>query len=481
MRTKAIIHILGVLLMFFSLSMVPPIIVAYAYADSSATPFWVGLFVTLLTGSILWFPTRKSPAELKTRDGFLIVVLFWTVLSLFASIPLVVGPHISFINSLFVSVSGFTTTGASVIPHLDRLPHAILYYRQQLQFIGGMGIIVLAVAILPMIGVGGMQLYRAETPGPMKDDKIAPRIMQTSKIIWILYIGLCAMCAFMYWLFGMSPFDAICQSFSTVSTGGYTTHDSSFAFFQSTAIRVTAVAFMLLGGINFSLHYSAISKRNFSLYWKDVECKTFLITVMFISLFVSAGLIIRRYYPLADEAIMNGVFNSISVMTTTGFTYGSYNFWPGFMPILLMIAGFIGACGGSTSGGLKVIRTLILQKQISREVKQLIHPNAIYPIKLGSRVIPQSVIQSVWAFFAAYCTLYVIIIMLFMIDGMNFSSAFGTAVATFANVGVGIGTHPYNYFHLNAFAKTICIFSMLAGRLEVFTLLVIFSRGFWRK
>ncbi|MEM9243981.1 MAG: TrkH family potassium uptake protein [Pseudomonadota bacterium] len=481
MRGQAIIKILGALLMFFSMTMIPPIFIGYAYADSQPGPFWIALIVTVSSGFLLWFPTRHSKTELKTRDGFLIVVLFWTVLSLFASIPLIVGPHLSFIDALFVSVSGFTTTGMSAIQYLDRMPHAILYYRQQLQFIGGMGIIVLAVAILPMIGVGGMQLYRAETPGPMKDDKLAPRIVQTAKITCFIYVTLCICCFFIYWLCGMKLFDAVCESFSTVSTGGYNIHESSFAFYQSPLIRITGIVFMALGGINFSLHYIAIAHGKLKRYWQNLECRMFLTIVCTVSIIISIGLILRNYYPVKGEAIMNGFFNTVSLMTTTGFTYGSYNEWPGFMPILLMICCFIGACGGSTSGGLKVIRLLILQKQINREVKQLIHPHAVYPLKLENKVLPVEIIQSIWAFFAVYCTIYVVIIMLLMMDGMNFTSAFGTAVASFSNTGVGIGDYAYNMHSATTLSKTICIFAMLAGRLEVFTLLVIFSRSFWRR
>jgi len=483
MNSKAIIKILGVFLSFFSITMIVPIVVASLYQEHDTMPFWMSFFMSLGVGLILWLPTRHCHLALKTRDGFLIVVLFWSVLSLFAAIPFIIDthPHVTFVDALFESVSGFTTTGANLLPNLDQLPHALLYYRQQLQFIGGMGIIVLGVAIMPMIGVGGMQLYRAETPGPMKEDKLTPRIAQTAKIIWLFYVSLCLICAIAYWLCGMSLFDAICESFATVSTGGYTIHDSSFAFYHHPSIRIIGMIFMLLGAINFSLHYFAVIKGKFSGYIKNLECRVFLLIVLILATVIIVVLVHHHYYPSLGVTMMNSFFNTISIITTTGFNYDAYDKWPTFTPFLLMLFGIIGACGGSTSGGLKMIRVLVLEKQVSREVKQLIHPQGIYPLKIGQKLLSKTIIESIWAFMTAYFTLFVIIVILLMATGIDFKSAFGATVATLSNVGAGIGTYAYDFSHMTSFAKYVCVFSMLSGRLEVFTLLVIFSKSFWQR
>ncbi|MCP3680196.1 MAG: potassium transporter [Gammaproteobacteria bacterium] len=482
MRIRAIMRILGAFLSLFSFSMLPPVAVALFYADSSPIPFIIGWIISLAVGLSLWLPTKGKRIELKARDGFLIVVLFWVVLSLFAVVPFIIATsdHIKFLDALFISVSGFTTTGAGVLPSLHGLPHVLLYYRQQLQFFGGMGIIILAVAIMPIIGVGGMQLYRAEAAGPMKDNKLTPRIMQTAKIICLVYLSLFILCAFAYWLAGMAPFDAICEGFSTVSTGGFTIHDESFAFYKNPAIPIIGAIFMALAGINFSVHYVAIVRRRFAMYWHDIECRAFIFFVIIACGITIISLLVHNYYPAAEEAIINGLFNVISIFTTTGFTDQAYNYWPGCLPIMIMLFGVMGACGGSTTGGVKIMRVLLLQKQISREVKQLIHPEAVYPLKFGGNILPISIIESIWAFIAVYLGLYLLVIMLFMTTGLNFESAFGTAVASLSNVGAGVGSDPYSFAHLTPFAKGLFIFSMLAGRLEVFTLLVLFSPSFWR-
>lgn len=479
----AILKILGIFLSLFSLSMIPPFIVGMIYHDSELSPYATAFIITLAVGLALWLPTIKIKAELKTRDGFLVVILFWVVLSLFASIPFVLAthPHVSFIDALFESVAGFTTTGANVLPQLDHMSHAILYYRQQLQFIGGMGIVVLAVAILPMLGMGGMQLYRAETPGPLKDDKLTPRIMSTAKTVWALYVGLCVICFIAYLCCGMGIFDALCESFTTVSTGGFSVHDASFYYYANPAIKIVAIIFMILSGANFSLHYSAIVQRKPLSYWRSIELRTYIYILVIISIITSTALLTYSYYPGIGSNIMSGIFTTVSFVTTTGFTNGDYFLWPSFVPLLLIIFGLIGACAGSTTGGIKLLRVILLQKQAWREVKKMIHPNAIYRIKIDSKILSDDVIESIWGFIAAYFIIFFVIMLLIMATNVDFESAFGATIASIANLGVGLGRYAVNFDSFNNFAKCVMIFGMIAGRLEVFTLLVIFSRTFWRK
>ncbi|MAZ77282.1 MAG: potassium transporter [Legionellaceae bacterium] len=479
----AILKILGAFLSLFSFTMIPPVIVGLIYQDSEISPYLIGFAVTLAVGLLLWLPTMRIKTELRTRDGFLVVILFWVVLSFFAAIPFVIAthPHVSFINALFESVAGFTTTGANVLPELDHMSHAILYYRQQLQFIGGMGIVVLAVAILPMLGMGGMQLYRAETPGPLKDDKLTPRIMSTAKAVWMLYLGLCLICFIAYWIAGMNVFDALCESFTTVSTGGFSVHDASFYYYSQPAIKIICIIFMALGGINFSLHYSAIVQRKPLNYWRSIEFRTYLYILIIVSIITSIVLISYGYYPTVGNDIMSAIFNTVSFVTTTGFTNGNYALWPSFVPLLLVLLAIVGACAGSTTGGLKLLRVILLQKQAWREVKKMIHPNAIYRIKIDKTILSDDVIESIWGFIAAYFIMFFFIMILIMATNIDFESAFGATVASVANLGVGLGRYAGNFDSFNTFAKSVMIFGMIAGRLEVFTLLVIFSRAFWRK
>lgn len=483
MQIATVLRVLGILLMFFSISMLVPIPVGYYFNQPELWPFLVAFFITLLTGLILWLPTRKHRSELKIRDGFLIVILFWTVLSFFSSLPFLLGVHfeMNFTDAIFESVSGFTTTGATALANLSEVPAAILYYRQQLQFLGGMGIIVLAVAILPMLGVGGMQLYRAETPGPMKDDKITPRITEAAKAIWIFYVGLVVLCSLAYWAAGMPVFDAVEESFGTISTGGFSIHDASFAYYHSHLIDIIAIVFMLLGGANFSLHYIAVTRGTYKVYFRDIEFRYYMGAAFFVSLVTFMVLAIFHIYPHLWDDLVKGAFNVVSVMTTTGFVDGDFASWPLFVPVLIMIMGLIGSCGGSTSGGLKIIRLVILKLQVGREVKRLIHPNGIYVVKLNNRVLPERVVEAVWAFLTMYLAIFAMGVLLLMASGLDFTSAFGSSVSALGNVGAAIGKYAYNMAGLNDFSKWVLIVEMLAGRLEVFTLLIIFSRSFWRR
>ena len=482
MQYQAILRILGLLLMLSSITMLPPSIVSLWYQDGTTAPFFLAFSLSLVAGCLVWWPVRSYQRELRVRDGFVVVIMFWVVLGLSGSLPLVLSeqPDMSFTDAVFESVSGLTTTGATVIIGLDALPESILYYRQQLQWLGGMGIIVLAVAVLPMLGVGGMQLYRAETPGPMKDDKLTPRIAETAKALWYIYLGLTIACAVAYWLAGMSLFDAIGHSFSTVAIGGFSTHDMSIGHFQSVQIEIVATIFMILAGINFALHFVAWRSLRLSHYFTDPEVRAYLIFLLLFSSIVVAYLYRDGFFTTFDEALVHGIFQTVSIATTTGFSTANYPSWPIFIIFLLLMASFIGGCAGSAGGGMKVIRILLLMMQGVREIKRLIHPNAVFMVKVGGKVLPSRVIEAVWGFFSLYVACFCIISLLLIFNGLDFVTALSAVAACMNNLGPGLGDVGANYNTLDASSKWLLCFAMLLGRLEIFTLLVLLTPIFWR-
>ncbi|MCB1737403.1 MAG: potassium transporter, partial [Gammaproteobacteria bacterium] len=384
MQIRVALRILGLLLMVFSTTMLPPLAVAWWYGDGGDQDFIHSFLITAGSGFVLWALNYGARRELRLRDGFVIVVMFWTVLGSSGALPFILSddPHLSITDAFFESFSGLTTTGATIVTHIDDMPHALLFYRQFLQWLGGMGIIVLAVAILPMLGIGGLQLYRAETPGPMKDSKLTPRITETAKALWYIYLSLTISCALAYWAAGMAGFDAIGHAFSTVAIGGFSTHDASIGHYQSPLIESIAVVFMLISGLNFALHFVAVRRNNWRVYWRDEEARVFLLLLGLVSLIASAYLWEEGTYDTIGEAFLGGIFQAVSIGTTTGFTTAQYHMWPGFLPVLLLFVSFIGGCSGSTGGGMKVIRVLLLVKQGKREIMRLVHPNAMIPVKV---------------------------------------------------------------------------------------------------
>ena len=482
MQWLSIQRILGQLLTSFSLTMLPPIGVSLWAADEILLSFLQAFLIISITGISLWLPVRKIRRELRLRDGFIIVVLFWVGLTLSGALPFIFAPYpsMSVTDSIFESVSGFTTTGATVITGLDDLPTSILFYRQQLQWLGGMGIIVLAVAILPMLGIGGLQLYRAETPGPLKDNKLTPRITETAKALWYIYLGLTVLCALGYWLAGMSVFDAVSHSFSTVSIGGFSTHDASMGYYDSKLIELVSLVFMTISGINFALHFSAVRSRSLQPYRFDAELRVYLGLLVTISLITSAYLYRSQAFGSFVDALEHGVFQTVSISTTTGFTTSGYHQWPTFLPVILLFASFVGGCAGSTGGGLKVIRVILLYKQGLREILRLIHPNAQVPIKIGDTVLSNRVIDAVWGFFAAYVATFSIMLLALMMTGLDQVTAFSAVAACMNNLGPGLGDVGSHYGDITTAAKYILCVAMLLGRLEIFTLLVILSPAFWR-
>jgi trk system potassium uptake protein TrkH len=483
MQLLVIQRILGLLMMVFSSTLLPPIATGLIYDDGAVMPFVEAFVLTLISGFLLYLPVRRHKKELRLRDGFLVVVLFWTVLGVAGGLPIYLSGiyEISVTDAVFESISGITTTGATVIVGIDLMPHSLLLYRQELQWLGGMGIIVLAVAVLPMLGVGGMQLFRAETPGPVKDTKLTPRITETAKALWYIYLGLTVACCLAYWAAGMSFFDAMSHSFSTVAIGGFSTHDASIGYFDSTAIQFIAVVFMLLSGVNFAIHFIAFRHRSLKPYQRDAEFRTYILVLFVVSVITIGYLQLMHTFDSTTESIIEGLFQVVSIGTTTGFTTAEYYSWPGFLPVLLLYVSFIGGCSGSTGGGIKVIRILLLVKQGVRELRRLVHPNAQFAVKIGNKPMSEKVIEAVWGFFAAYFAISALMILLLMATGLNQETAFSAVAACLNNLGPGLGDVGRNFAYINDPAKWILCMAMLLGRLEIFTLLVLFTPAFWRK
>lgn len=483
MQLAVIFRILGILLSLFSLTMIPPLLISLFTKDGSATPFILAFVIILFIGLLFWLPVKNFKNDLRLRDGFFVVVLFWVGLGLTGSIPLLLSnvPDLSITDAIFESISGLTTTGATIIIGIDNLPKSILFYRQELQWLGGMGIIVLAVAILPMLGIGGMQLYRAETPGPVKDTKLTPRITETAKSLWYVYLTMTIACAFSYFLAGMNFFDAIAHSFSTVSIGGFSTHDQSIGYFNSSLIESVAIFFMLASGINFTLHFLSFRNINIKPYLNDAELHAYLKILIVICIVCSCYNAIAGNYESLSGVFRDSIFQTVSIATTTGFTTANFQNWPGFIPLLLIFSCFIGACAGSTCGGIKVIRILLLFKQGIREIKRLIHPNAIFTIKIGDKPISERIIEAVWGFLAVYVIIFAILLLALMATDIDFLTAFSALSACINNLGPGLGEVSQNYYGINAIAKWILCLAMLLGRLEIFTLLVLFTPAFWQR
>lgn len=483
MQLLTIQRILGILLALFSITMLPPVLVSWFYQDGAAKAFIMAFGLLLTIGLLLWLPTRKHRKELKIRDGFIVVVMFWIALGFSGSLPfyLTENPQMSFTDAVFESMSGLTTTGSTVLTGLDGLPEAILFYRQFLQWLGGMGIVVLAVAILPLLGVGGMQLYRAETPGPMKDAKLTPRITETAKALWYIYLGLTIACAVAYHWAGMSWFDAIGHSFSTVALGGFSTHDASIGYFDSALIEMIAVVFMLIAAMNFSLHFVAWRNRSFKSYFNDSELRVFLSIMLLISVVSVTYLLFTSTVTDQWLALRQGIFQTVSIGTTAGFATADYAYWPGFLPILLLFASYIGGCAFSTGGGMKVIRVMLLFKQGYREVLRLIHPNAVFAIRINGKALPSKVVGAVWGFFALYVFCFTIMHLILMSTGLDVVTSFSAVTATLNNLGPGLGDVAANFGDINNTSKWVLCIAMLLGRLEIFTLLVVLTPAFWRR
>ncbi|MBI2384241.1 MAG: potassium transporter [Gammaproteobacteria bacterium] len=483
-RYSAVQRVTGALIMLFSLANVPPLFVNLIYGESVVAPFLIGLWITLTTGAVVWWPVRDAAADLKVRDGFLITVLFWAVLGVFGAIPLYFADQAwhSFTDAVFESVSGLTTTGATVVPRgLDELPHALNFYRMLLHWLGGVGIIVLAVAILPMLGVGGMQLYKAETQGPMKDAKLTPRIAGTARALWIIYVTLTLLCGLAYWVLGMDVFDAICHAMSTLSTGGFSTHDASIGYYNNPWLELAVMFFMVVGATNFALHFLAWRDGSIRAYFRDGEFKTALFVILLFGALVCAPLYLLGVYPTLGESLRKGMFTLIAYGTDAGFAIADPTPWPLYVPLLVVLSGFMVGSSGSTAGGIKVVRVLLLTRQALREMRRLVHPNAHLPIKLEGRVVPDEVVYAVSGFFSVYITVTALLTFVMMATGMDAVTAFSAVAACLNNEGPGLGSVNAHMLDVSTFGKWVLIVTMMMGRLEIFTLLIVFTPGFWRR
>jgi len=483
MHYRNIFRILGLLIIFFSITMVVPILISLIYIDGSIVSFILTFFITFSIGMCLWLPNKNNIKELNNRVSLLLVILFWVILGSLGALPFLFSRvlHLSVTDAFFESFSGLTTTGATVLIGLDFLPQSILFYRQMLQWFGGIGIIVLVVAILPILDCGGIQLYRTEIPGPVKDNKVKPRISETAKTLLLIYILLTMSCAIFLWISGMSLFDAISHSFSTVSIGGFSTHDDSIGYFHNSQINFVISVFLLLSSLNYSLHFSFLSGGNIFIYWNDLEYRMFIIFQLFLLFIFECILYFYNSTQLSENFIYNSFFQIISISTTAGFSINNILNWPNCLSILLFLFAFIGGCSGSIAGGVKIIRIVLSFKQTSRELNRLIHPHAIYNIKINNEIVPTRVLDSIFAFFFIYFLIFFISIFLLICTGIDFISAFVIVLSTLSNLGMGFGIISDNYLFINTFSKWILIFIMLFGRLELFTLLVVLTPSFWKE
>lgn len=481
-RLLTIQKVLGALLLLASLFPVPALLLALVLGEDTVMAFADTFLITATLGLALWWPVRRVRQPLRLRDGFLITTSAWALASLVATLPFMLAPPaLSFTHAMFEAVSGLTTTGATSINGIDGLPRSVLLYRQSLNFYGGLGLVLLAVAILPMLRVGGMQLFRAEATGPSKDTKLTPRIAETAKALWRVYLWLNVLCALAFWAAGMSLFDAICHALSTVSTAGFSTHDASFGYWNNPMIELVAICFMLVGAINFGLHYVAWRRATMQPYQRDTELRYFVLLALGITLLVGAVLWLHGEYPSLASALRHASFQAVSNLTTTGFTTDDFSLWPTFVPLLLMLVTFVGGSSGSTSGGMKVARVTMAVRLAVREVKRLVHPKGQFIVKMGGRRVPEDVVLSVGGF----CTLYVLsfggLILALAATGVDLVTAFAAAASSINNLGPGLGDISVHFGTLPTPAVWICSFGMLLGRLEVFTVLVLLAPSFWRE
>ncbi|MFC1701505.1 TrkH family potassium uptake protein [Pseudomonadota bacterium] len=481
MNYASIQRVIGFLVIASSLMMLPPVFVSLYYDDGTSGLFLSSAGIFLLLGLLIYLPVRKEMRELRIRDGFLIVTSSWVVVILVGALPfaLLNLPELSIVDAIFESASGFTTTGATIINDVDALPRAILFYRMETQWLGGMGIIVLAVAILPMLRIGGMQLYKAETPGPEKDTKLTPRITETAKALWLIYVGITIVCITAYDLGGMDLFDAIGHGFSTVATGGFSTHNESLAYWNSPELEVLAMFFMFIAGINFGLHYVAWRNASFQHYFQANELKVYFWLLFFFSILATFALYLTNTFDSMATSLRHGVFHVVSVMSTTGFTIDPFYTWPSFIPLLLIFVAFIGGCAGSTAGGMKVIRIILLNRQALRELRLLIHPSAVIPIKYSGQTVTPELMAAVWGFFLLFIASFAIMTMLLTATGLDMVTSYSAVVACISNMGPALGEAGLNFASLNDTAKVILSFAMLLGRLEIYTVLVLFMPSFW--
>jgi trk system potassium uptake protein len=484
MRLIAVLNVLSRVLLLFAVSMVLPWGFAYGLGDGAERSFAYAVGATLAAGLVLWLATFHERRELQVRDGFLLVVLVWTVLPAFATLPLLFSlPDLRFTDAYFEAISGLTASGATVLAGLDSLPPSINIWRGFMIWLGGMGVIVLAVAILPLLGVGGSQLFKAETPTPMKDTKLTPRIAETAKGLWLVYVAFTAACITAYWLAGMSELDALMHGFTTMGLGGFSSHDASYAYWDSPAIEAVAIAFMLVAAINFATHFLAWRRLSLRAYRVDPEAKIMIAVLALAVLLIAGYLVLTGVYEEFGTALRFSAFNVVSVSTTTGYANTDYAQWPIFAPLVMLFLCSFASCSGSTGSGIKMVRAQILFKQIFRELLRTIHPRIYSPVKLADRPVSNATVFAVLAYLFMYVASIIVLSLLLTASGLDVVTAFSAAVVSLNNTGPGLGDvgPSLTYAGLTDTQTWICSFAMLLGRLELFTLMVVLTPAFWKK
>ena len=480
-----VFHTVGMLLIMLGFSMFFSVGWSIYYAENDIIPILQSLSVTITTGSILYFIFRnKNKSELTARDGYAIVTLGWIAMVIFSALPFYFSGKLSYTNSFFEAMSGLTTTGATVLGHyttlnIEDMPHGLLFWRSFTQFIGGMGIIVFSIAILPMLGIGGVQLFRAEIAGPTAD-KLTPRVKQTAKLLWGIYVGFVLILSLILKIEGMSWFDAFCHSFSTMATAGFSTQNSSIGAYSG-VIQWTIIIFMFFAATNFSLHYYIIAKGRFE-YFKDKEFRYYLVLCIIFSLLFFINIISTNEYKINLITLRHSIFTAVSLLTTTGFSTENFNDWPAFSNMLVFLLLFIGGTAGSTTGGMKIIRTIVVSRYLICEVRRLLHPKGIFNIKLGKNVIGDDVVKATLGFYLFYLFIFILTATILSTTGLDFITSLTAAASAIGNIGPGLGAigPSGNWGHLTDLAKWLTSFCMLLGRLEIFTVVVLFSRSFWK-
>ena len=478
---KLILRILGLLLILEGFFMFTCLPFSYYYAEGDSWALIISGIITLFIGSLLWIFTKGvDKKQIAKREGYIVVTFSWIIISAFGALPFIISQAIpDYTDAFFESISGFTTTGATILNDIEAMPKGLLFWRSMTHWIGGMGIIVLSLAILPFLGIGGMQLFVAEVPGPAPD-KLHPRITQTAKRLWGIYVLLTAVQTVLLMAGGMSFFDSLCHAFGTMATGGFSTQNSSIAGY-SPYIQYIIIAFMILAGTNFTLHFYLL-KGTFSKIWNNEEFRFYLYTILIVSVIITTSLMIS-YHSDLEKDFREALFQTVSIITTTGYITADYLVWPFFVWLLIFLLMFTGGCAGSTGGGIKMIRLLLLLKNSRLELKRLVHPQAVIPVRLNGKTIPQNIIFNILAFFLIYILIFAFGSLFMSMLGLDFESAIGSVAATLGNIGPGIGSigPVENYSGLPLTGKWFLSFLMLLGRLELFTVLVLFSRVFWKK
>jgi len=481
LNLRAINNIVGALLLFLTISLIPPALISWYYGGSDLKGFLVTIVLCGVTGTLVFLATRKHGEELRVKDGFMIVTISWLLFAAFGALPFYISGGIpSYTDAFFETMSGFSTTGATILTNIEALPHGLLFWRSQTHWMGGMGIILLSLAILPLLGVGGMQLFKAEVPGPTPD-KLTPRIKHTAELLWGVYVLLTGVEVALLMLGGMNWFDATCHAFGTLATGGFATKNASIGHYNSAYVDYVVTLFMLFAGMNFSLHYRAL-RGKWNIYILDHEARFFLGAIGVATLLVWFS-VWKQGNAGIELSFRQAIFQTVSIITTTGYGTADYETWSPTARAILFILMFFGGCAGSTGGGPKIIRLLILLKFAFNEVKRLIHPQAVLPVRIGNNVIPREIITNIAGFFLFYIGLFVAGVLFMSMLGLNFETALGGVAATIGNIGPALGDlgPTDNYSFIPDVGKWFLSILMLVGRLEIFTVLIIFTPFFWKK